>query len=95
LFISLFREGESIRILDEKEFKEQKRWDALPLKEKIAEWAIRRQYSIIVGSWAVSLGIAGVIISRNKLVKSYEPDFIEVADTLCLNFAGTKLTPKK
>ncbi|EKM79948.1 hypothetical protein AGABI1DRAFT_113193 [Agaricus bisporus var. burnettii JB137-S8] len=59
-------EGESIRLIDEKALKERIRWDALPLKEKVNEWAARYQYSIILGSWAAGLGLATLIISRNK-----------------------------
>jgi TRAP-type C4-dicarboxylate transport system permease small subunit len=36
--------------------------------DKLADWAQRHEYSIIVGGWAVSLAAAGGIISRNKCV---------------------------
>jgi len=45
---------------------EQKRWDKLPLKEKIGEFALKYQYTLIMGGWAGSLGLAAAIISRNK-----------------------------
>ncbi|KAF8165674.1 hypothetical protein B0H34DRAFT_690010 [Crassisporium funariophilum] len=59
-------EGQGLRIIDEKELQERKRWDALPTKDKIGDWAFRHQYSLIMGSWAGSLGVAAAIISRQK-----------------------------
>ena len=34
--------------------------------EKIGDFTARRQYSLIIGGWATSLGVAATIISRNK-----------------------------
>jgi hypothetical protein len=62
----LSREGETIRVLDERRLQEEKRWQSLPVKEKAADWVARHQYTVILGGWASSLGIAGAIISRNK-----------------------------
>jgi len=59
-------EGDSMRVIDEKALKEAKRWDGLSITEKLGDWAERRQYSIIIGGWATSLGVAATIISRNK-----------------------------
>jgi len=59
-------EGDSMRVIDEKALKEAKRWDGLSITEKLGDWAERRQYSIIIGGWATSLGVAAAIISRNK-----------------------------
>jgi len=42
------------------------RWESMSTGDKVADWASRHEYSIIVGSWALSLGLAGGIISRNK-----------------------------
>lgn len=55
-----------MRVIDEKALKEAKRWDGLSITEKLGDWAERRQYSIIIGGWATSLGVAAAIISRNK-----------------------------
>ncbi|KAF6762034.1 hypothetical protein DFP72DRAFT_877829 [Ephemerocybe angulata] len=62
----LGREAEGLRIMDQKELAEMKRWESLSLSEKIADWASRHQYTLIMGGWAGSLGIAAAIISRNK-----------------------------
>jgi hypothetical protein len=59
-------EGEGLRLLDRKELEKERAWEAMPLKEKIGNWTYGHQYSIIMGSWAASLGVAGLIISRNK-----------------------------
>jgi hypothetical protein len=64
------REGEVLRILDEKQLRDEKRWQSLTLKDKVGDWAARHEYSIILGGWAASLGLAGAIISRNKCVLS-------------------------
>ncbi|KAI6038525.1 hypothetical protein EDC04DRAFT_3141444 [Pisolithus marmoratus] len=45
---------------------EQARWGALSVKEKVTDWAARNKYGIIFGSWALSLAVAGAIISRDK-----------------------------
>ncbi|PPQ66732.1 hypothetical protein CVT26_009533 [Gymnopilus dilepis] len=58
--------GEGLRVMDEKELERMKRWDAMTPWQKISDWSWRHQYSLIMGSWAASLGLAGLIISRNK-----------------------------
>ena len=55
-----------MRLLDEREVQEAKKWDSMNLKQKIGDWGFRHQYSIILGGWAGSLAIAGAIISRQK-----------------------------
>ncbi|KAJ3502235.1 hypothetical protein NLJ89_g8981 [Agrocybe chaxingu] len=57
---------EGSRIVDEKEMQQARRWDSLSLKDKIGDWSFRHQYSLIMGGWAGSLGVAAAIISRNK-----------------------------
>jgi hypothetical protein len=52
--------------LDEEAAKVEAEWEALPMKAKIGTWAERHQYSIILGSWALSMAVAGAIISRDK-----------------------------
>lgn len=53
-------------MLDERQLQQERKWQAMPLKEKLADWAARHQYTIILGGWAGSLGLAGAIISRQK-----------------------------
>lgn len=55
-----------MRVIDEKALEEARRWDKMTMTEKIGDWAMRRQYSLIIGGWAASLGVATAIISRNK-----------------------------
>ncbi|KAG2129553.1 uncharacterized protein EDB93DRAFT_1182289 [Suillus bovinus] len=52
--------------LDREAAEEEARWRALTTKEKIGDWATRHQYSIILGSWALSMAVAGGIISRDR-----------------------------
>lgn len=52
--------------LDREAAEEEARWNALTTKEKIGDWATRHQYSIILGSWALSMAVAGGIISRDR-----------------------------
>lgn len=59
-------EGEGLRILDQKELERMKQWDSLTLGQKIGDWSMRHQYTLIMGGWASSLGVAAAIISRNK-----------------------------
>jgi len=51
---------------------EEKRaqWAALGAKDKVAVWASNHQLSIIVGSWATALGIAGNIIWRDPYMSA-------------------------
>ncbi|KAJ7129194.1 hypothetical protein C8R44DRAFT_776133 [Mycena epipterygia] len=59
-------EGEGARILDAHEHTKMTRWQSMSTGDKLADWASRHEYSIIVGGWALSLALAGGIISRNK-----------------------------
>ena len=45
--------------------REQARWERLSGKEKIADWAVRHQFSLITGSWAASMLGAYAWISRD------------------------------
>lgn len=54
------------QILTDKEAKEDARWESLSTKDKISDWASRHEYSIIMGSWALSLAAAAAVISRDK-----------------------------
>ncbi|KAJ7118558.1 hypothetical protein C8R43DRAFT_1036059 [Mycena crocata] len=59
-------EGDGVRILDAQEHYEMTRWQGMSTGDKITDWARRHEYSIIVGGWALSLALAGGIISRDK-----------------------------
>ncbi|PFH49257.1 hypothetical protein AMATHDRAFT_63534 [Amanita thiersii Skay4041] len=59
-------QGATVRLLDERQLKEEMAWQQMSTRDKIAEWADRHQYSIIIGGWATSLAVAGAIISRNR-----------------------------
>lgn len=60
------REGDILRVIDEKAIEEAKRWNNMSFTEKLGDFTARRQYSLIIGGWATSLGVAATIISRNK-----------------------------
>lgn len=65
-FMDAFREGEGLRILDQRELQAMKMWDNMSISQKVADWSMRHQYTLIMGGWAGSLGLAGAIISRQK-----------------------------
>lgn len=58
--------GAGVRELERVKTEEQKHWDALSTSGKLKEWALHNQYKVILGSWAVSMGIAGAIVMANK-----------------------------
>ena len=45
---------------------EEARFSALSTTDKALDWASRHQYSIILGSWAVSMAAAGAIVAKDK-----------------------------
>jgi len=59
-------EGAGKDLLEEEEHAERKRWESLSTKGKIGDWAIRHQYSLILGSWAASMGVAAAIIMKDR-----------------------------
>jgi len=59
-------EGESVKILDQKEAKEEARWENLDNTSKLKDWALRHQYSLILGGWVLGLGVAGAVLYRDK-----------------------------
>lgn len=61
--------------LDREAAEEGARWNALSTKEKIGDWAVRHQYSIIMGSWALSMAVAGSIIAKDRFVASFLSTF--------------------
>lgn len=46
----------------------ESKWEAMTLKQKVHDWSSRNQYKIILGSWVLSMGVAGTIIMRDKYV---------------------------
>jgi hypothetical protein len=58
--------GDGVEILNTREQKLQEKWEAMTVSQKVGDWARRHEYSIILGSWALSLGVAGAIISRDR-----------------------------
>lgn len=52
--------------LDAKAAREEQRWEALSTGEKLKDFANRHQYGIILGGWALSMGLSFGIIARNK-----------------------------
>jgi len=52
--------------LDRVAAEEEARFNALSTKDKALDWASRHQYSIILGSWALSMAAAGAIVARDK-----------------------------
>lgn len=36
------------------------------MKEKVGDWALKHQYSLILGSWATSMGVAASIIMKDR-----------------------------
>lgn len=57
--------GAGVKELETKAIKEQQRWDSLTTSEKVRDWASNHQYSIVGGSWAASMIVAGAIVARN------------------------------
>lgn len=58
--------GAGMREIQRVQTEEQQHWETLSLGQKMREWAMKNQYKVIVGSWAVSMGIAGAIVMANK-----------------------------
>ncbi|KAK2465953.1 hypothetical protein APHAL10511_001594 [Amanita phalloides] len=59
-------EGAGAQLLEERQKRDDMHWKMLSAKEKMVDWALRHQYSIIMGGWATSLCLAGAVIWRNK-----------------------------
>ena len=64
--VPITRTGAGRDLLEEEEEAEQKRWESLSTREKISDWAIKHQYPLILGSWAVSMGVAASIIMKDR-----------------------------
>lgn len=52
--------------LDRAAAQEEARFNALSTSDKALDWASRHQYSIILGSWALSMVAAGAIVAKDK-----------------------------
>jgi len=53
---------------EQRQHEERERWDALSRKDKVAEWAAKHQLSVVTGSWATAMSVAGSIIMRDPLL---------------------------
>lgn len=73
LSLQFNREGAARDFMDEKEIEAETRWQKLSFWDKVGDWSYRHQYSLIMGGWATSLGIAATIISRNKFARFIKP----------------------
>ncbi|KAG1868210.1 hypothetical protein C8R48DRAFT_132868 [Suillus tomentosus] len=54
--------------LEKEREEEQKRWASLSPKDKLAEWTAKHQLSVIVGSWALTMGLVGRKVMRDPLI---------------------------
>jgi len=64
--MTCYRTGASVRAIEHHTAEEEDKWEGLTMKEKVGAWAFRHEYGLIMASWALSLGAAGAIISRNR-----------------------------
>ncbi|TFY73360.1 hypothetical protein EWM64_g10652, partial [Hericium alpestre] len=58
--------GAAKEMLDSAKVKEEQEWAALSMREKVHTWALQNQYKVILGSWAISMGIAAGLIMRDR-----------------------------
>ncbi|KAF8842675.1 hypothetical protein BDN67DRAFT_1034615 [Paxillus ammoniavirescens] len=63
-----FRTGAGKTELERREQAQRERWASMGLKDKVAYWAAKHQLSVIMGSWATTMAIAGNIILRDPYV---------------------------
>lgn len=54
--------------LEKEREEEQRRWASLSPKDKLAEWTAKHQLSVIVGSWALTMGLVGRKVMRDPYV---------------------------
>jgi hypothetical protein len=62
----LTRTGAGKAALDEEAQQERAQWAQLSIRQKIGDWAVRHEYSIIFGSWALSMAVAWSVIMRDR-----------------------------
>ncbi|KIY73971.1 hypothetical protein CYLTODRAFT_416619 [Cylindrobasidium torrendii FP15055 ss-10] len=55
------------KILDDKEAATELAWERMTFSAKAKDWALRHEWTIILGGWAASMGVAGGIIARDRL----------------------------
>ena len=60
------RTGATRRVIESAKRKEESQWQKLTPGQKVLQWAKQNQYSVILGSWAVSMAIAGTIVMRDR-----------------------------
>lgn len=58
--------GVGVRELERVKSEEERHWESLSRTERLKEWAMKNQYKVILGSWAVSMGVAGAIVMANR-----------------------------
>ncbi|KAG2156361.1 hypothetical protein DEU56DRAFT_766727 [Suillus clintonianus] len=63
-----YRTGIEKTELEREREEERKRWASLNAKEKLAEWTAKHQLSVIVGSWALTMGLVGNKVMRDPLM---------------------------
>ncbi|KAG2748425.1 hypothetical protein P692DRAFT_20833685 [Suillus brevipes Sb2] len=54
--------------LEKEREEERRRWASLNTKDKLAEWTAQHQLSVIVGSWALTMGLVGSKVMRDPLI---------------------------
>ncbi|KIP08311.1 hypothetical protein PHLGIDRAFT_88268 [Phlebiopsis gigantea 11061_1 CR5-6] len=58
--------GVGVRELQRVKSEEERHWEGLSRTQRVKEWAMKNQYKVILGSWAVSMGVAGAIVMANR-----------------------------
>lgn len=56
--------------LEKEREEEWRRWASLSPKDKLAEWTAKHQLSVIVGSWALTMGLVGNKVMRDPLIST-------------------------
>ena len=65
--------------MDAAESRAQQHWDSLDFKGRVNDFAMRHQYGIILGGWALSLGLSFGLIAQNKYQTM--PQKVRVSET--------------
>jgi hypothetical protein len=68
VLFQLDRTGAGKMELERVEAEQEMTWESMTTSEKVGEWATRHMWSLIFGSWAGTLAVAGAIISKDKWV---------------------------
>jgi hypothetical protein len=69
--LDLSRTGIEKTELEKEREEERRRWASLNTKDKLAEWTAQHQLSVIVGSWALTMGLVGSKVMRDPCVFLY------------------------